>query len=225
MSEYVRKRVEGLGLSLENMDYARPKNVPPEDYLVPCSSVQGIELVGPTGVLWLVNRNLQASSEALQDAQRYASIELCRQGLADPELKNYGHHLAIVQREVHRGKALCSIDFAIENPCNVAPGSWLHKIEEHQKFLQYLGDIQELVTRCREAEFMLSGNLRDLRDCEPLKLKKDLYKLGVPGTNYINVYRHNFRQTGHMSRDLIDLWLSQDDEQIASLHKEFGVFS
>lgn len=197
----------------------------PGDYRGPISSaaLQDLHLVGPTDIMWVTDINLRVSAYNLQPPQLKTSIDICVDCKSDEHMV-YGHWLTRVYRELVGALHIDRKRFAINDPPTECPEHWQRVIEKHQAFLQYLGDLQELVTRCRENEYRLTGIVfGDLRNCKPLEVKKRLYKAKVPGTNYVNVYRHRFQLNVPVEQCYVELWRNQPDPQILELNEELGI--
>lgn len=188
------------------------------------SNLQDLHLVGPNDIMWLVSTNLKESAYSLQAPQLLTAIQICIDCKHSEIHCVYGFWLTRVYEELVGRLHDVSVEFALHNPHKEAIPMWHRVIEKHQAFLQYLGDLQELVIRCRENEYKLTGIVRgDLRNCKPLEVKKELYRLGVPGTNYVNVYRHRFRCGQPVEACYVELWRNQTDPQIELLNQELGI--
>jgi len=197
----------------------------PKDYIDSSSAeLQDLHLNGPNDILWIVDVNLRLSAYSLQPPQLRTAIQICFDCKANEEHLHYGYWLTRVYKDlVGKPPAEC-VHFTIANPSRITPDRWCRVIEKHQAFLQFIGDLQELVTRCRENAYKLTGLVRgDVRDCKPLEIKKQMYKVGVPGTNYVNVYRHRFRLNQTVEACYVELWRNQNDPQIIELNRELGI--
>ena len=184
------------------------------DEMRPGKQIQPDFINGPTGVLWLVDKDFSRSADLLMTQQQVITYDVCVSKMhVHNGYASYGRRLGLRNR-----------DSSLPELCKLTKKSFVSGysafnpvIPIHKACLQWLGELYVAVSRCIEFDFRFHG--QDLRRSEPVVLHEIMDARGLPQTNTKSPYQFGVADFPEVLRNK---WLSQDDQQINRWHSLIG---